>query len=216
MTALFATGVAVSSWARAIVLSPITDAAAGIFLFLLWTIIGISVLIDRRKPRLVQAHHDYRYGLTFEGFVPAFPGANSSIHSQRGVLAFSLLIRNYSPGPIKYMLEAAEVHIETRSLPKYKSNSLTGYLPRGGGKQLRPGGFPGGNMAEFYGKGEIKGTADLSVTYGPPDGPPIRRLKIGIEMTMIFPDRGNVDAAKGVALAYSDNILLEEDEPLKT
>jgi hypothetical protein len=71
-------------------------------------------------------------------------------------------------------------------------------------------------MAEFYGKGEIKGTADLSVTYGPPDGPPIRRLKIGIEMTMIFPDRGNVDAAKGVALAYSDNILLEEDEPLKT
>lgn len=43
-------------WLRAIVLNPVTEAAAGAFLFVLWTIIGITILVDRRRPRAVRAH----------------------------------------------------------------------------------------------------------------------------------------------------------------
>src|ERR1700716_3157835 len=34
--------------------------------------IGVFVLVDRGKPRMVRSYQDYRYGLTFEGLIPSF------------------------------------------------------------------------------------------------------------------------------------------------
>jgi hypothetical protein len=38
----------------------------GVFLALLWTIVGIVTLADRHKPRFVRSYQDYRYGLTLK------------------------------------------------------------------------------------------------------------------------------------------------------
>jgi len=63
--------VGLSSWAIDFVHRPDVRAATFVFLVLLWTYIGFTVLIDRRKARIIKTEQDYRYGLTFEGFIPA-------------------------------------------------------------------------------------------------------------------------------------------------
>ncbi|MGA7712294.1 MAG: hypothetical protein WCA81_10360 [Rhizomicrobium sp.] len=193
---------------RAFLFSPFFAVAAGVWLTLWWTYVAFRVLQAEGKPRIVMPHIDYRYGLVLEGFFPNFAGEDFVDSSQRGALQFSLQTRNFNPGPIKYTLESLEVQIGTRATPKYFRNSVSGYMARGGGKAVRTAGFPPGSLKEFYGKGETKGTADFVITYGPPDGPPERRFKIGFELTLIFP-------ADGIgALGYADNVSYEADEPI--
>jgi hypothetical protein len=57
----------------------------GVFLAVLWTIVGITALIDRKRPRKVQTHHDYRYGLTFEGISPNFTPPSSGLPNAGGI-----------------------------------------------------------------------------------------------------------------------------------
>src|SRR6266851_4409190 len=70
MSTIIALWAAFTEWAVAFVQNPKVQTAALVFLFVLWTSVGITVLIDRRKPRVIKPDHDYRYGLTFEGLMP--------------------------------------------------------------------------------------------------------------------------------------------------
>ena len=199
---------------RAFALTPSVYVGAAVFLALLWTLIGILVLIDRRKPRQIQVHADYRYGLTFEGFLPSFTPENFPMLSQRGILGFSINLRNWSSGPIKYTLESADIQIGTRTVPRSARNPVSGYISRGGAKTVRPAAFSSGTLNEYYGKGETKGTAEIAIIYGPPDGPPVRRFRINIDLTLFFPEEGRVDPLAGIGLGYADNITFEGDEPI--
>lgn len=185
----------------------------GVFLATLWTLIGVLALVDRRKPRSVSMFPDYRYGLTFEGMIPNFVSTDSWM-PEPGGLQFGIMLRNFTPGPIKYVLESLDIRLGTRSIPKYKPNSVSGYMARGSGRQAQGEGFPSGSMAEFYGKGPIKGTADFSVAYGPPEENSIRRLKISVELLMIFPPNGVIDLSKGLNIAFGAPIISEDDEPI--
>jgi hypothetical protein len=84
VSAVIAIYYALQEWAVHFVLDPRTLAGFVIFLFLLWTAIGLTYLNDRRKPRLVQSHHDYRYGLTFQGCRPIFLPETAPVANQRG------------------------------------------------------------------------------------------------------------------------------------
>src|SRR5712672_2357048 len=59
-----------TDWPVGLVQNPKIQTAALVFLFVLWTSIGITILIDRRRPRITKAVQDYLYGLTFEGLTP--------------------------------------------------------------------------------------------------------------------------------------------------
>jgi hypothetical protein len=198
---------------RAIALNPTTYVSVGAFLAVLWTLVGITTLIDRRRPRLVRSHQDYRYGLTFEGFGANFSPTNTEMPAP-GTLQFIVLIRNYSPGPINYSVESYDVRIGTRAMPKYQPRTISGYMARGAGRQARAIGFPGGTLAEFYGKGMVEGTADFVICYGPPDGPAVRRLKVSLNLYMVFPKDGIVDVQKNVGFGCTDNIISEVDEAI--
>ena len=78
---------------------------------------------------------------------------------------------------------------------------MTGYLARGALRVVRPAGFEREAVTEFYGKGATKGTIDFYTTYGPPDEPPVRGLKLSIEFTLSLPEEGGVDAG------LADNII---------
>ncbi len=207
LSALIAVSAASFAWARAVALNPITVVAAGTFLFALWTIIGLTYLRDRLKPRQIQTHQDYRYGLTFEGFLPTFMPVKSGMPNE-GALQFGIQARNFGPGPIHYSLESVDIRIGTRASPKYTAHTIRGYMARGGGRQARPESFQASEIAEYFGKGATRGTADFAICYGPPDGPSVRRLKISLELWIVLPEVG------GAALGYSDNILSEVDEPI--
>jgi hypothetical protein len=74
---------------------PEVQFGAMVFLFLLWTWIGLTVLFDRKGPRTTTPHHDYRYGLTFEGIAPFYQPQAAG-----GSLGFGVQLRNFSSGPL--------------------------------------------------------------------------------------------------------------------
>jgi hypothetical protein len=99
----------------------------GVFLVTLWTCVGLTILYDRRWPRKVQTHLDYRYGLTFEGLLPTFTPTSAKVPGA-GALGFSISLRNYSPGPLDYCMESVDIRLGTRTIPKYKLNAVTGNI----------------------------------------------------------------------------------------
>jgi len=213
LATIIAAGTWLNKWAWGIALTPAVYASAGVFLFVLWTIIGLTYLYDRRKPRKVQTHLDYRYGLTFEGFGPNYMSADAGF-PDAGALQFVIQVRNYSPGPIQYFLESCDIRLDSRASPKYEPGKVRGYMARGSGRSARTGAFKPDMLKEFYAKGVIDGTADFSFTYGAPDEPPQRRLKISLNIHISVPPDGIVDPVNGHPFGYSDSIISEKDEPI--
>lgn len=213
MSTLVGFAASLSDWAVEFVERPGVRTFVFVSIAALWTAIGVTVLIDRRRPRAVSTHPDYRYGLVFEGFLPNFNPTNSGMPDAGG-LNFSIQTRNFSPVPIKYALESCDVRIGSRTHEKYEPNKVSGHMARGAGRQARVAGFPPGTLDEYFGKDLVKGTADFSICYGPPDGPPVRRLRLSLDLYLIFPKDGAVDVSKGIGLGYNDGIKLEIDEPL--
>ena len=187
----------------------------GIWMFLvtLWTLVGILYLVDRKRPRTTQPYPDYRFGLVFEGFNPNFVATNSG-QPDPGSLNFLIQLRNFSSGPIRYTLESLVIQFGTRSIPKYKTNEVSGYLARGSGRQARGQPFLADHIKEFYGKGLINGVAEFTVTYGPPEGPPVRRLKVEMALFLTIPQDGVVDHQRGMMVGWGANIISEKDEAI--
>lgn len=175
---------------------------AGVFLFFLWTLIGFTVLRDRKKPRTITPHHDYRYGLTFEGIVPFFPIPKKDTDA---ALSFGISVRNFSSGPLKYTIEVFDVIVDDRVLPKMKKGTLTSIMSRGAGRMSRNQAFSKEKIKDFYGK-DVKGTLELAIVYGHPERPPERRLKMTFELT--------IGMREGELPVYADNIVSESDEPI--
>jgi hypothetical protein len=201
VSAALAVYVAASSWATGIVNSPATHAAALTFLVLLWGYIGITFLIDRRGPRLVRVAPDYRFGLTFEGLIPAIDPL-----SDEGWFSVAVQLRNFSQAPIQYTVTQFDVRIGTRALPK-PEKILTAYLARGAGRTSSPSKFSKDEMREFFGK-RMKGTADMMVIYGHPEEKPVRRLRIRADLILHLP------SADAGPTAWGTDIISEIDESI--
>lgn len=196
-----------SSWAVHAFQIPAVYVSVGVFLAALWTVVGVTSLMDRRRPRLIQPYQDYRYGLTFEGLAPVFTQSNSDM-PEPGSLQFHINTRNYGPGPLRYVLESVDVRIGTRASVKYKKDSVQGYMARGAARTVRPDSFKPGDLSEFFGKGITEGSIDFSICYGPPEGPLVRRLQMSLQLFFVFPKEA------GGGLGYSDSIILERDESI--
>jgi len=187
-------------------LNPLTYVGVGTFLAVLWTIIGILVLIDRSKPRLVRSAVDYRYGLIFDGIQRNYLPATANIPNAGG-LQFGITIRNFSLGPMRCQMEDIDIRIGSRASPKFnKAEFAGGFLARGAGRTIQPGAFAPEELKEFYGT-NLEGTLDFSIVYGPPDGAPERRLRMTLRLYLEF-------AEDGSRMGYNDNIIAEFDEPV--
>jgi len=197
------TAISLALWSNAVTFfhRPDVEVGIGIFIAVLWTLVGLLFLWDRRKPRTIRAHPDYRYGLTFEGIAPFY----NPDQPDEAVFALGIALRNYSNNPIRYDVDSFELHIETRSPPKVKRGVLYGYMPRGGARTSTPAAFRKSDIAEFIGK-KTTGTADFSIVYGHPERPPERRLTIATELTLFFHENGS--------LGFNANIKEEKDEAI--
>src|SRR4051812_26225740 len=89
--------------------------------------------------------------------------------------------------------------------PPVEEGKLKGYIPRGGARISRNVPFDRDDIKEFFGK-VVKGTIDLAIIYGHPEKPPVRRLKMGFDITLDFTDKEG-------KMGYSENITSEKDEP---
>ena len=202
MSTIIALWAAFTEWAVAFVQNPKVQTAALVFLFVLWTSVGITVLIDRRKPRVIKPDHDYRYGLTFEGLMPLLTDAFDKDDSELG---FGIQLRNYSSGPIKYTVEDFDVRIGNRAVPKLKKGALVGFMARGAGRISNGGAFKRSDFAQLVGQ-RLEGTVNLSITYGHPELAPVRKLSISIGLTL------EIRAAE--PLLFGVSIIDESDQAL--
>jgi hypothetical protein len=212
VSAILAIYVGFSQWATGVIHSPETQAAAATFLVLLWSYVGITILIDRHHPRDVRSVPDYRYGLTFEGINP-----NIDFLSDDAWLNFGVQVRNFSQAPIRYHIESFDVRIGTRALPK-SEKQFTGYLPRGSGKTISPAAFKKEDVREYFGK-RVTGTAEFAITYGHPERKPERRLRIGTKITLHIQEKpGQEELFPGfgppMAVAFGADIVKEDDESI--
>lgn len=190
--------VGLSAWAIDFVNRPDVRAAAFVFLVLLWTYIGFAILIDRRKARVVKSEQDYRYGLTFEGFMPAA----TEFDQDDSELRFALQLRNYSSGPIKYTLNEFDVRIGNRALPMILPGTLFGFMARGAGRTSFSPPFKRGDFKQLIGQ-HLEGSARLKIDYGHPEKAPVRQLSISLTVFMMVPEEG--------PLHFGTNILEESD-----
>jgi hypothetical protein len=81
-------------------------------------------------------------------------------------------------------------------------------MARGSARVVRPQFLDADTLKEFHGKGDTKGTIDFAITYGPPDEPAVRRLKLSLGIVVSFPESGIGDHGWG------HNIISEDDEPI--
>jgi hypothetical protein len=191
--------VAALSGAEHFLQRPAVGIGIGVFLALLWTIIGVLSLWDRNRPRLVRSHHDYRYGLTFEGIIPNFDPANDE-----AMLQFGIQLRNFSAGPMRCKVEYFDVRIGTRALPQWDRGEPP-YLPRGAGRTANAVPFGKRDIKEFFGMRAI-GTATFAMIYGHPESDYERRLRIKLDINLVFKQDG------APPLGFAANIAEETDD----
>ena len=199
MTVVASIYVALSDWALAFANRDDVRTAAVVFLVILWTCVGISILIDRRRPRTVKSEQDYRYGLTFEGFHPVIGAEFDQDDSE---LRFAIQLRNFSSGPIKYMLEDVDIRIGNRALPLLLKGTLFGFMARGSGRTSTTSAFKRRDFKELVGH-RLEGTAKFIIVYGHPEMPPVRQLTITMSLVLEIPEKG--------PFGFGSNILGESD-----
>jgi len=110
-----------------------------------WTYVALVWLATRRPfdKRLL------RYGVTFEGVFPVFTPWN-----KEATLGFGIQLRNFSPVPLRYIVEEIEVYLETRTLPsRFGKDSLQSTLPRGAVRMSNPVPFRYDHVHEFFENG---------------------------------------------------------------
>jgi hypothetical protein len=195
-----AVGLATALWTGALEFFQRTEVQYGIGMFFvsLWTYIGLSTILSRRRPRLVRSFHDYRYGLTLEGCAPVWDADPTT-----GGLQMNLAFRNYTQGALKFLLQHVDIRLGTRALQKATLPQTSGLISRGGAKLVRAASFNMEDIKEYIGK-RVEGTAEFYIAYGPADGELERIFKVHLGLQMLLAVDGKV--------GYADGITLEVDE----
>jgi hypothetical protein len=172
--------------------------AAGTFLMLLWTFIGLSVLRDRKRPRVIKPYQDYSYGLLYEGLALGFQPDRPEAAFQIGVV-----LRNFSTAPLKYTITEFDIVLaDYTTLPRVRDRASV-IIPRGGQRVSRNKPFKLETIQGYIGR-DVKADIDLVIQYGHPEKQPERQLRMKIELHFFLEAAGGV---KGSA----DGILAETD-----
>jgi hypothetical protein len=155
-------------------------ASLATFVAILWAAAGIVWLGTRSAPQFVRLHQDYRYSLTFEGLMPHYDP-----NDPERALSFGIQLRNFSGGPLRYVVEDFDVRVGRRALPRVKKDHLKSVMARGAGRTSTTEPFSADDIKDLLGK-RSNGTVELSITYGHPEDPPVSRLRMGFDIVLDF------------------------------
>lgn len=201
MTAVAGLATYASNWLTALVNQPNVQAAALVFMVVLWSVVAVTYLTAVGRPIVTKAHNDVSYSLTFEGL-----HHNYNFASTDGLLQIGIAMRNYGPNPLQYSVSAFDVQISDRTLPRFKTGSLHGYLPRGAGRLSSHLPFKRTSLQEMFDQ-PVDGTIHCAIDYGHVEGALTRRLLVDLNIKMYV--RGDKET---IELAH--NIVRESDEPI--
>jgi len=208
-SAVFATALAIWTVGLNFIEKPGVQAAGFTFLVLLWTIIALVTIYDRRRPVETFLRKDFRYGLAFEGLFIA--GFNPKY--EEAALQIGVKLRNYSPSALRYQVESFAVKIDSRfqNIESPSSN----FMPRGAERSYLNNSFKLSHIEEFLGK-RPEGLVSFSIAYGDVEAPMTRRLKMSFQATFDFPSKAIIDQTPNnipIPMGFYSLILTESDAP---
>lgn len=183
MSALAAAAIAYFNFALQWVQQPTVYTSAGVFLFMLWTYIGLTVLRDRQKPQFVRVAHDYAYGLILDGgWQPTFAkfASNHPNSPNAEAIMITCNYRNVSAGPLRMKIEEFRVILNNRT------NDDSEIVPEQIFARLAPMGIRCGGVPRDASESHLTGKLSLKFLYGHPDGDFVRRytLKLNIQIAI--------------------------------
>jgi hypothetical protein len=192
VSALLAFGAVLWQGAYAIITNTKAQVFGGVFLWSVWTYIGLSLLYRFHRGIRTSVIIDYSHAIIVENLSIAYDE-----ESESSALQVCLGIRNVANGPIKIEVQEFRNIIDGRTIPD--SPVITMIAPRMG---------PRGIMSGTFKKDAIKDRADGHLTlllhYGPPDGPVVRKFKLRAKITLRI----------GETTGVGNMIESEEDSPL--
>jgi hypothetical protein len=183
---------------------PNVQMAAGVFIFTLWTIIGIRWMLREGKPLPVRIEHDLSYSLVLENVNP--------IYNPKSELPFALhfMLRNVGSAPVRLRLSELTIVLNERILPKSPPPPDI-ILPRTGTRVIASAGFKR-DLFSTATMGKVPGYATFAVVYGTLDSqseaPEFQReLKVEFDLNLDF-------AGEDAQLGFFMNIKTDNDRAL--
>jgi hypothetical protein len=176
---------------------------AAVFLFILWTFIGLLNLRDRQRTSTVRIAHDYAYSLINEGGWQAVlirTPPNHVQHPNMDALSITLGIRNVGHGPLRMRVDEMRVVLNSRTSDGLETAPEL-IFARLAVRGVKSGPIERDPALTFY-----QGTAAVRLSYGAPGGPWLRRYTIRANLSV------NVNFGSSVA-SVLDDIVEEKDEP---
>ena len=178
-----------------------TQVAIGAFLATLWTYIGLQVLRAMKRPTRVATEPEYKYCLNPEGYTLHIDPKGTDL-----ALSVGFAFRNLCPGPIAIHVESFQIRIDDRTCGE-PEHDIRMILPRVSVRTLRSGGFKKDVMAAD----RTSGILAVSIVYGPPEAPPVRRYKFKTKLQFGFSKdaKGQIESA-----SVAEESFEEEESPL--
>lgn len=153
-----------------------TQVALGVFLAVLWTYVGVRVLRSFREPIHTLPKADYRYCINPEGLGVVVDPKNPHLLSVSVVYT----LRNVGNWPIRVRVEKFDLRIEDRAAQEPDKN-IEMVIPRASARGIQSGGFKKDVIED-----RNNGTLNLTIVYGDPDGPFVRKYSAKAKLAFIF------------------------------
>lgn len=175
---------------------------AKVFLFSLWTYIGLSYLSLRGKPQIVKMYHDYAYSLIPDGVISATLAQFEKGHKNAGEDAITVAcqFRNISSGPIRVKTEDMRVILDGKT---NDHTCIETVFPKLAQKGIRCGA-----IGRDKTKSNLSGTMEIKLIYGGLEEDYSRRYTLKLEIQII------IDTGSQAISFISDSIKYENDEPI--
>ena len=160
-----ALGLGAGTWAFAfkVINDPHVQTIGGVFLWSLWSYIGLSVLYRLHNGIKTVPTLDYAFGIILEGFTLGSDDADD------GNVQVGINFRNIVNGAISLRVSEIGVILDGRTNQDTPLPAIT--IPRLGTKGVLSAPFKKTDL----GDGVVEGFFDITILYGPHDGEPVRK-----------------------------------------
>ncbi len=182
---------------RAVIQSPLTELSIGTFLAVLWTVIGLRVLMSFKQTASVKLEQTYEYCLNPEGY--------QFLIAEDDAFQIGFNFRNLSNGPIRVECEKFDLRIEDRSCPA-PEEKIALVIPRVSLRGLRSGAF----KPEVLKHGAVA-MLDVQIAYGPPVGAPVRKYRFRTKLHLGLQKNEHGKIIQG---GIVEEFLGDEDKPI--
>lgn len=199
MAALIAILAYISGYATKLIHDSAIHDAGTLFIFLLWSWVGITILARGSRPILTRQVARLEHGLAYEGMGIA----HDPYQTGDDIMQIGIDLRNYSGVAVSYEVERFDITIKTRHVSSALNTNRTGTIPFGAARCYWAPAYPRNELRDFLSK-TVDANVELLITYKPYNEERKRRLSMTFVLGLTFGDVG--------IIGINDRIIDQKEE----